>query len=183
MKIIGIKKFNLVILFLFFAFLNTSCSTTNSNTPSSNLDRFTSVEEVNMAEIFGWEYRENQGMMFLVSATGNKDINSAEIRRLALTRAATVARNKGFQAFTVLDQSAGVTTATEKYTEYDTETTYITQYVRGGGTTQIPFTITVPRTETRPVNVNFCDLLIYLITEEDYLDADNVYLVSDYLSS
>ena len=155
-----------------------SCST------ASNLDRFTSFKEVNVSEDIGWEYRELQGLVFRINAKGDEKIDATEIRRLALTRASTVARDKGFQAFTVLKQNTGVVTETKTvFTGFRTEYQYRTEYASRNVTTEIATPITVPQTAQVPVNVNYCDLLIGLITEADYKKVDNVFLVSDYLSS
>jgi len=158
-------------------------NTQTSNNQVSNLDRFTSYKEINVSEYLGWDYRELQGLVFSINAKGDKNIDATEIRRLALTRASTVARNKEFQAFTVLNQDTGIITETETYTVYTTETYYQTKILKHGQATVIPYTVRVPQTATRPVNVNYCILLIALITEDEYKDVNNVFFVSNYLSS
>jgi len=167
--------------FTLLDYLNNNTQTSNNQV--SNLDRFTSYNEVDALEYFGWEYRELQGLVFSINAKGDKDINATEIRRLALTRASTVARNKEFQAFTVLNQDTGIITETETYTEYTTETYYRTEWVSRTQSKEIPYTVIVPRKATRLVNVNYCILLISLITENEYKDVNNVFLVSNYLYS
>ena len=181
------------IIFLFIIMINfTGCLSIidgliggNSNQSSStnqvsNIERRITSKEVNVLENFGWDYRELQGLVFSINAKGDKNTNSAEVRRLALTRAATIARNKGYQAFTVLNQDTGIITETEKYTEYTTETYYRTEWVTRTQSREIPYTVRVPKSETRLVNVNYCILIILLIEEDEYEDVKNVFFTKNY---
>jgi len=160
-------------------FLMAGCATTGSYV--AELNKLTSFEEVDVIADFGVEYSESQGRVFYIYSTGDSNMNAPEVRNWAIARAATVAYDLGYPAFTIADQYAGSEIRNETYYETYNETVYISQYVRGQGLVSVPQSQLRTRPQTRQVRIYYCNLLIDCITEDEFSDVGNVYRVSQYL--
>jgi len=153
----------------------------NSDSYVAELNKLTSFEETDVFASLGVEYGELQGKVFYIYSSGDSNMNAPEVRNWALARAATVAYNLGFPAFTILDQYAGSEIRNETYYETYTETVYITQWGTRRESVQVPQNVVRTRPKTRQVSIYYCNLLIICITEDEFTDARYVYRVSQYL--
>jgi hypothetical protein len=168
-----------VFLVIVSLFLMAGCATTDSYV--AELNKLTSFEEVDVIADFGAEYSELQGKAFYVYSTGNSNMNAPEVRNWALARAASVAYDLGFPAFTILNQYAGSEIRNETYYETYTETIYTTQWVNRRESVQVPRNVVRLRPQTKQVLIYYNNLLIGCITEDEFTDVRNVYRVSQYL--
>ena len=168
---------------LFFVIMSllimAGCATTSSYV--TELNKLTSFEEVDVITAFGAEYSEFQGRVFYIYSTGDSNMNAPEVRNWAISRAATVAYDLGYPAFTIVDQYASSEIRNETYYETYTETVYVSQYVTRTELVSVPQSVLRTRPQTRQVLIYYCNLLIDCITEDEFSDVGNVYRVSQYL--
>lgn len=145
------------------------------------LEYYTKYEEVNIMETFGPKYSNLQGRVYRIQANGNEFMSQSDVRKWALARAATIAHEKGYSEFTIFDEHKDSMIGSYNTTTYDNVTAYTYGQTAYGNYNRTATTMSIPRTQTHTYTTHQNNIIIILITKDDYKDVNNVYLVNDYL--